>query len=98
MFNYYSRYLINKFQTLLLHAIDKGNIEIIKVILNNPKIDINQKLNYGWFEKNALIYAIEKGNLEIIKLLLNDEKLDINQNLIHFYNLEFIFIIWNSFL
>ena len=66
-------------QTLLIHAIEKGNIEIIKLLINNPKVDINQKLNYGWFEKNALIYAIEKGNLDIIKLLLNNPKININQ-------------------
>ena len=69
-------------QTLLIHAIEKGNIEIIKLLINNPKVDINQKLNYGWFEKNALIYAIEKGNLDIVKLLLNNPKIDINQKLI----------------
>ena len=44
MFNYYSRYLINKFQTLLIHALEKGNLYIVKLLLNNPKIDINQKL------------------------------------------------------
>ena len=42
MFYFYQRNLISKFQTLLIHAIEKGNLEIIKVLLNNSKIDINQ--------------------------------------------------------
>ena len=74
----------------MIYAIEKGNLDIIKLLLNNPKININQKFNG---DKNALIYAIEKGNLDIVKLLLNNPKIDINQKLIHFYNLIFIFII-----
>ena len=44
MFYFIKRCLINKFQTLLLYAIEKGNLEIIKLLLNNSNIDINQKL------------------------------------------------------
>ena len=87
----------------LILAIGKGNIEIIKLLLNNPKIDINQKLiiiqiqnsqnNQRNDEKNALIHAIEKGNVEIVKLLLSNPKIDINQKLINFYNLKFISLI-----
>ena len=43
-----------------------------------------------------MIYAVEKGNVEIIELLVNNPKIEINQKVIHFYNLEFIFIISNS--
>ena len=28
----------------LIHAIEKGNLDIIKLLLNNSNIDINQKL------------------------------------------------------
>ena len=59
----------------MIYAIEKGNLEIIKLLLNNPKIDINQKLiiiqiqnsqnNQRNDEKNALIHAIEKGNIDI---------------------------------
>ena len=42
-FYYLSRCLIGIFQTLLFYTIEKENIEIIKILLNNPRIDINQK-------------------------------------------------------
>ena len=62
----------------MIYAIEKGNLDIIKLLLNNPKIDINQKLS-GWNgEKNALAYAIEKGNHKIIQLLVKHNKIIIS--------------------
>ena len=81
----------------LIRSIEVGIVDFIQLLLNNPKIDINQKLiiiqiqnsqnNQRNDEKNALIHAIEKGNVEIVKLLLSNPKIDINQKLINFYNL-----------
>ena len=91
MFYFIKRRLINRFQTLLIYAIEKGNLEIIKLLLNNSNIDINQKLinfynlmfifiiwNLFIWNKNALIFAIEKGNLEIIRLLIKDKRIIIS--------------------
>lgn len=75
-------------------TIEKENIEIVKLLLNNDKIDIN--INNREIEahnsvtatirkiamlkeKTALFLAVEKENIEIIKLLLNKENLLINE-------------------
>ena len=56
MFYFYQRNLISKFQTLLIHAIEKGNLEITKLLLNNPKTDINQIVVHFYMLK--FIYII----------------------------------------
>ena len=69
-------------RTALFMAIEKGNIEIIKLLLNNDKLDINvinEFYNGTYFvDETVLHVAIEKENIEIIKLLLNNDKLDVN--------------------
>ena len=35
-------YLFLKFEKLLYHAIDKNKIEIIKILLDHPRININE--------------------------------------------------------
>jgi len=79
--------------TALMWAIDRQNIEIINLLLNNNIIDINAKNNYG---DTALMWAINKQNIEIINLLLNNNNIDINiQNEVLYI---FIIIIINIYL
>lgn len=77
-------------KTALNVAIEKGNIDIVKLLLSNPKIDINIVSNeYNYFSgnreilkekyaKTALFKAVEKENVEIVKLLLERPEININ--------------------
>ena len=76
-------------ETSLCLAVEKENLDIIKLLLMNDKIDINIineiylfkfYLNaYSYKSKiTALYLAIEKENLDIIRVLLTNNKLDPN--------------------
>ena len=75
---------VNKNQTLLIKGIENNSIEIVKKLLENPKIDVNLRPIYKhednkWFsKKSALHVAIEQENIEMIKLLLSYKETDIN--------------------
>ena len=81
-------------RTLINYCFCNNDINLTNNILNLKYFDYNIKYDF----KTLLCFAIDKENIEIIKLLLNYSKIDVNQILIHFYNLEFIFIIFYSFL
>lgn len=73
-------------------SIEKGNLEIIKLLLTR-EIDVNVKKIYKGYENDKYDYekaplhlAIEKGNLEILKLLLSFPSIDINSFEINTYN------------
>lgn len=80
------------FELSLFIAIEKRNIEIIKLLLANEKLDINfpcksitkagkneLKTNVLTKEKKTAFHsAVLYGDVEIIKLLMMNEKLDIN--------------------
>lgn len=59
-------------------------IEIVKMLLNSNKLDINAKTkikcNDNYIRKNALAIAIESGNLEVINEILKKDNLRINDN------------------
>ena len=68
-------------------AIEKQNSEIIKLLLESKKVDINRKMEIKTdeyslvFEKiqmPPLYKAINIGNVRIFNLLLNDESIDVN--------------------
>ncbi|KAK8881653.1 hypothetical protein M9Y10_004397 [Tritrichomonas musculus] len=65
-------------------AIEKGYIEIAKLLLSHPQIDVNfnHKIedndNDNIDVKSALILAIENEELDIVKLLLANPKIDVN--------------------
>ena len=84
----------NKIMTMLHFAVDKKNIELIKLLLSNPNIDIDNKYIstkklYDYSTKNekiieetkitALQFTIEHKNKEIIKLFLDCKKYISNQ-------------------
>lgn len=81
----------DKFQkikmTALHMAIEKGNLEMVRLLLTNPKIDINarkifklkkQLLNIK-YQKTPLQIAIEKKYVDIVKLLLEQASISINE-------------------
>ena len=71
-----------KNMTALHVAIEKENIEIIKLLLTRKDIDVNclaiifkgPKLH----QKTALHIAVENENAEIVKLLLSNQNIDVN--------------------
>ncbi|KAK8843546.1 hypothetical protein M9Y10_024602 [Tritrichomonas musculus] len=75
-------------KTALFRAVQKENIEIVKLLLSFDKINVNTICSYEyhdleewWVERTSLFLAIENNNIEIIKLLLSIE--DINVNIIN---------------
>ena len=65
----------------LHYAIEKENIDIIKLLLENEKIDINIISLSGaieYVEKTPLIIAVELENIEIIEILLENKNIDID--------------------
>ena len=62
-------------KTSLFLAIEKDNVEIVKLLLSNPSIDVNK----GYGNKAPLLLAIEKDNVEIVKLLLSNPSINVNQ-------------------
>jgi ankyrin repeat protein len=59
----------------LFDAIYEENIEEIKVLLADPRIDVNAMDKYGAI---PLIVAVSKGNIEIIKELLKHPNINVN--------------------
>lgn len=58
-------------------ACDNNDIDTVKLLLKNDKIDINEH-NYNNYDMTPLIIACHKGNLEIVKLLLENDKINIH--------------------
>ena len=70
------------------------NIEIIKLLLAHPKIDVNlySILKYDQIKNETPLHtAIKNKNIEIIKLLLSHPKIDVNMKLISIFCLNVIF-------
>ena len=59
----------------LIIAMYENNNEIAKILLMNPKIDVNLQSNDG---ESILEYAIHRENYEIVKILLEHPKIDVN--------------------
>ena len=86
-----------KGKTALNIAVEKNNLEIVKLLLKNERIDVNAPYKPNEREvESALYLAVEKENIEIIKLLLTNDQLDINflniSNMI-IYKIKFISLI-----
>lgn len=65
-------------------AVEGNNVEVVKLLLSHPKIDINSSslLNFDGNdvseEETALHLAVKNEKIEIIKLLLNHEDIDVH--------------------
>ena len=89
--SYSSKFVIHE-ETVLFLAIEEGNNEIIKLLLENPKTDLNKISTVHYhvdkyqdddkdddkYEVTPLFLSMEKRNLDIFKLLLQNEKVDPN--------------------
>lgn len=65
---------------ILWHSKERNNLDIIKLILEQPRININQISNSN-SESNstALLTAINYSKIDIIDLLINENNININQ-------------------
>lgn len=66
--------------TALSLAIEKRNVDIIRLLLSASKINVNLKSSYeeGKVDKIPIIDAVETGNIDIVQLLLSQPQIDVN--------------------
>ena len=90
-------------RSALIIAVEREKLEIVRLLLNNQKIDPNSQelyINYRGFgasddvmferfESPSLNIAISKCNLEISKLLLNHDKIDVNIPSLKYVDLKY---------
>ena len=79
---------MNKYfnETPIYLAIEKENIDIVKLLLSNENIDVNKKNIFYLtqcssdikIEIPTIYLATQKENYEIVKLLLMNDKIDTN--------------------
>lgn len=62
-------------KTPLMAAIDENNIDIVNVLLEDDRIDINTTNKNG---DTPLHFAIVKNSRDIVKLLLEDKRINVN--------------------
>lgn len=71
-----------KKKTALHIAVEKGNIEIVKILLSFKKIDVNYIMSLyklpNLYNETPLHIAVRNGNVEIVKLLLSCKNIDLN--------------------
>jgi hypothetical protein len=71
--------------TLLMHAVSKGSIEVVSLLLNTrmPKVDVNIAKSNGF---TALIYAVDLAQTSMLKALLRrgaDPNCQLNMGVCH---------------
>lgn len=88
-------------KTSLYIAIENGNVEIVKLLLEKKEIDCNIKLIFDYIkirnqyiveeknEINVLHFAIEKENVQIVQMLLSNPEIDVNSYSLSFYEREY---------
>ena len=57
-------------------ACQERHIEIVRLLLNDNRVDINKATNYG---RTPFYSACEFGHIEIVKLLLNEKRISIRK-------------------
>jgi len=63
-------------RTPLYKACFHGHVHIVKILLQDPRIDVNKSAHEGF---TPFYLACSHGHSEIVKLLLNDERTDVNR-------------------
>ena len=72
--------------TALNMAIENDDIEIVKLLLSHPGINVNIQNKSGNISETALHKAVFSGNVEIVKLLLSNPEIDVNIQLTKTFN------------
>lgn len=62
-------------KTALHLAVIGGNVALVKILVNNSKVDVNAKDKYGI---SPLCIAVKENKLEITEILLNHSAIDVN--------------------
>ncbi len=57
-------------KTALFYAADEGNIDVVRVLVVEAKVDINTQNKYGW---TPLMLAADSEDIEMVKLLLESK-------------------------
>lgn len=63
------------FQMSLICACENGYDEIVEILINDKRVDVNLTDQYG---DSPLILAFKKGYFKIVERLLNHERIDVN--------------------
>ncbi|RPA76619.1 ankyrin, partial [Ascobolus immersus RN42] len=64
--------------TPLMFAVQAGNIEAVRLLVQRKDVDVNWRTNYRPYDRTALILAAVKPKAEIAQLLLQREDIDVN--------------------
>ena len=74
---------INEKKTPLIVAIEKGNQQMVEILVKQPNININSKYESNYsrvkFIKTGLFIAVEKGYSQIVQILLNHKNIKVNE-------------------
>eukprot|EP00833_Pecoramyces_ruminatium_P018881 jgi/Orpsp1_1/1192913/evm.model.d7180000096881.1 len=70
-----NNFKFSKFTPLLI-AVYENHVELVKILLSHPDIEVNEKDTLR--ELTALLLATSMGNTEMVKLLLDHPKININ--------------------
>ena len=62
--------------TPLLYALQYGHTDIVRLLLDQPKVDVNAETKDGF---TALKLAIQYGHIEIVELLLKHKDIEVNK-------------------
>jgi len=66
----------NKYLTPFYIACEKGHLEIVKLLLNDSRVDITKADDHDY---TPFYIACQEGHTNIVELLLNDKRVDINK-------------------
>ena len=61
-------------ETLLHYAVSGGCVEVVKLLLGDPRVDVRALSKRGC---SFLHYAAIEGHVEVVKLLLEDPRVDV---------------------
>ncbi|KAL2799948.1 ankyrin repeat-containing domain protein [Aspergillus keveii] len=64
-YNYNMRYVVGR-RTMLSLACERGNVEIVRMLLDKDGLKINEEDAYGW---TPIVWAAKAGRMEVVQLL-----------------------------
>lgn len=66
---------VNNYTPVLVSAAESGRVEVVRLLLDTPTVDVNEGDESLW---TALMSAIENRHVEIVRLLLDAPNIDVN--------------------